>query len=184
MKLTVTKNSLEKKHKDLEKLKTRRKDLVIDKEEARSQGDLKENFGYQEAVKQIGIVDRQIAEATEFLNKNSFDTVDPLGWSKERKEKGALLGSEVSFLRGDPNLADTEMYIIGGALDDHEDVVPYTAPLGELLLGKKEGDKFKGEIAGRTVQIQVTKVTNPSVKKLKDIYATEKVIEIEPERGL
>ena len=61
-------------------LKHKRVDLVKDKVEAHSQGDLRENFGFKAAKDAIRDVDRKMAAIDRFVARNVFIEVDPATW--------------------------------------------------------------------------------------------------------
>src|SRR5581483_12040150 len=63
-----------------EALKRKRVDLVKDKVEAHSQGDLRENFGFKAAKEAIRAVDRKMTALDRFVARNTFIEVDPATW--------------------------------------------------------------------------------------------------------
>ena len=65
---------------EFEALKRKRVDLVKDKVEAHSQGDLRENFGFKAAKDAIRAVDRKMTALDRFVARNAFIEVDPATW--------------------------------------------------------------------------------------------------------
>ena len=65
---------------EFEALKRKRVDLVKDKVEAHSQGDLRENFGFKAAKDAIRAVDRKMTALDRFVARNAFIEVDPASW--------------------------------------------------------------------------------------------------------
>ncbi len=65
---------------EFEALKLKRVDLVKDKVEAHSQGDLRENFGFKAAKDAIRAVDRKMTALDRFVARNAFIEVDPATW--------------------------------------------------------------------------------------------------------
>ena len=61
-------------------LKAKRVELVKDKVEAHSQGDLRENFGFKAAKEAIRAVDRKMTALDRFVARNTFIEVDPASW--------------------------------------------------------------------------------------------------------
>src|SRR5215217_2503879 len=61
-------------------LKVKRAELVQDKIEAHSQGDLRENFGFKAAKDAIRAVDRKMTALDRFVARNTFIEVDPATW--------------------------------------------------------------------------------------------------------
>src|ERR1039458_3009048 len=68
---------------EFEALKLKRVDLVKDKVEAHSQGDLRENFGFKAAKDAIRAVDRKMTALDRFVARNAFIEVDPATRSEE-----------------------------------------------------------------------------------------------------
>src|SRR5437588_5576420 len=65
---------------EFEALKHKRVELVKDKVEAHSQGDLRENFGFKAAKEAIRAVDRKMTALDRFVARNTFIEVDPATW--------------------------------------------------------------------------------------------------------
>ena len=65
---------------EFEALKLKRVELVKDKVEAHSQGDLRENFGFKAAKDAIRAVDRKMTALDRFVARNTFIEVDPTTW--------------------------------------------------------------------------------------------------------
>jgi len=65
---------------EFEALKHKRVELVKDKVEAHSQGDLRENFGFKAAKDAIRDVDRKMTAIDRFVARNVFIEVDPATW--------------------------------------------------------------------------------------------------------
>src|ERR1044071_9038015 len=65
---------------EFEALKLKRVELVKDKVEAHSQGDLRENFGFKAAKEAIRAVDRKMTALDRFVARNTFIEVDPTTW--------------------------------------------------------------------------------------------------------
>ena len=65
---------------EFEALKRKRVELVKDKVEAHSQGDLRENFGFKAAKDAIRAVDRKMTALDRFVARNTFIEVDPALW--------------------------------------------------------------------------------------------------------
>src|SRR5277367_5130946 len=78
---------------EFEALKLKRVDLVKDKVEAHSQGDLRENFGFKAAKDAIRAVDRKMTALDRFVARNAFIEVDPVTWLT--KPTGTLLLGQV-----------------------------------------------------------------------------------------
>ncbi len=126
----LTEDCLEKFKKELEHLeKVRRKEVSERIRHTASQGDLKENAGYDAAKEEQGFVEARIRELkeiiaqTEIINKKSGGKIQ-IGSvvclsSKEGKEKFQIVGPEEA--------------------DISDGKISFKSPLGEALLNKGEG---------------------------------------------
>lgn len=163
MKLIVTKQSRAKRQEQHDLYGKRIDDAIKDKEEAKSQGDLSENFGYVEAMKAVDNFRRIQAELG--LESGQVEVVDPLNWADMEMddEPRARLGAKVTIERnGTP-----QTFLIGGAWDhdlDQEGVIPYTSPLARAIIPKPVGFSTTLETSGET--IVVTGAETPTKEEL------------------
>ncbi len=105
---------------------------------AASQGDLRENFAYHDARRELGMIRGRIAELRQ--NLNYAVVVEP-----QRTDGRARLGTLV-VVRED-GTDDEEEYTLVSAAEsgkgrkDGKAVLSVAAPMGAALVGKKAGDK-------------------------------------------
>ncbi len=116
-------------------------------EAARSEGDLRENGGYQAAREEQSKLEGRIVELTALL-ENAHVSEPPSG---DEVASGTVVtatigGMEETFLLGSREAAD----IVG------MEVYPESAPLGQAILGLKKGEKttFKNRL-GRPVTVEI-----------------------------
>ena len=135
---------------ELEQLKTHERGniaAVID--EARAQGDLKENAEYHAAKDQQGLMEARIAELTDVVGR--AQVVDPSTLAHDR----VSFGSTVELV--DQETDEELIYTIVGGQESNPSrgLISFQSPLAKVLLGKEEGDEVS--------------ITLPSGKKTYDI---------------
>jgi transcription elongation GreA/GreB family factor len=140
----------------------------LDKADAKSQGDLSENFGYVEAKKDVENYRRMQAEL-QFTNP-AKQIVDPKEWASIDMEgvPRAMVGAKVSILRN----GEKEDLLIGGAWDsdlENPKIVAYTSPLGKALIPKRPGMKVTIETSGE--EIEIVDVTTATAQEIEALYS-------------
>jgi len=135
---------------ELENLKTHERGkiaTIID--EARAQGDLKENAEYHAAKDEQGHMEARIAELTDVVGRAQI--VDPSALTHER----ISFGSTVELV--DQTTDEEVTYTIVGGQESNpsKGLISFQSPLAKVLLGKEEGDEVS--------------ITLPSGKKTYDI---------------
>ena len=131
LRITYTKLSEE-----LEQLKTHERGIiaaVID--EARAQGDLKENAEYHAAKDEQGLMEARIAELTDLVGR--AQVVDPSKLAHERISFGSTV--ELVNQKTDEELSYT---IVGGTeFNPSKGFISIQSPMAKALMGKEEGDE-------------------------------------------
>lgn len=129
---------------------TRRAEIAQKIEAARSEGDLRENGGYQAAREEQSKMEGRIIELTHLLENahvsepEASDVIVP-----GTVVTASIAGEEERFLIGSREAADMVKV----------EVYPENAPLGKAILGLKVGDKtsFKAR-NGRDIQVEIIKL--------------------------
>lgn len=147
----LTREGLEKLKKELNYLEnTKRKELAKTLKHAISFGDLKENAAYHEAKDAQGFLEGRISELKEIIgtaelvekSNNQIDGVQigstVILKSENGKEKFQIVG---------PDEAD----ILNGKIS-------YKSPLGEIILGKKQGETAMLKNSGEEIEYKIIKV--------------------------
>ena len=121
---------------ELENLKTTERGViaaVID--EARAQGDLKENAEYHAAKDEQGLMEARITELTDVVGR--AQVVDPSTLAHER----ISFGSTVELV--DQNTDEEVTYTIVGGQESNpsKGLISIQSPMAKVLLGKEEGDE-------------------------------------------
>ncbi len=135
---------------ELEQLKTHeRGNIAAIIDEARAQGDLKENAEYHAAKDEQGLMEARIAELTDVVGR--AQVVDPSTLAHER----VSFGSTVELSDQDTDEVLTYTIVGGQESNPSKGFISFQSPLAKVLLGKEEGDEVS--------------ITLPSGKKTYDI---------------
>ena len=135
---------------ELEQLKTHeRGNIAAIIDEARAQGDLKENAEYHAAKDEQGLMEARIAELTDVVGR--AQVVDPSTLAHAR----ISFGSTVELV--DQNTDEELTYTIVGRQESNpsKGLISIQSPMAKVLLGKEEGDEVS--------------ITLPAGKKMYDI---------------
>ncbi len=121
---------------ELENLKTTKRGVIaaiID--EARAQGDLKENAEYHAAKDEQGLMEARIAELTDVVGR--AQVVDPATLAHVR----ISFGSTIQLT--DQNTDEEMTYTIVGRQESNpgKGLISIQSPMAKVLLGKEEGDE-------------------------------------------
>lgn len=149
----LTPAGLQKVKQELEYLKTtRRREVANMIAEAKAEGDISENAGYDEAKTQQGFVEGRIRELENVI-KNAKVI------EEENGNKGSVaLGRTVVVQEEDTDFE--EKYAIVGSLeaDPGNGRISNECPMGKALMGKKKGDKVTVDTPGGEIVFKVVRV--------------------------
>lgn len=149
--MQVTQEGLENLKKELKKLKEEKRPVAVERlARARSYGDLSENSEYTSSKEDLRLLDEQIAELEEAIN--SAKVVKKSSANGEI-QVGSQVEVEVNGKKKDYKIV-SEM-----EADPVNSKISASSPIGEALLGKKKGDKFKVTTPGGEVEYLVKKVS-------------------------
>jgi transcription elongation factor GreA len=143
-------------HKVKEELKylttTRRREVAQMIAEAKAEGDLSENAGYDEAKTVQGFVEGRIRELENILKNASI--ID------EHATKGSIVGLGRKVVVKEVGADFEECYTIVGSLeaDPQNGRISNESPLGKSLLGKKKGQKVLVESPGGEIKFEIVRV--------------------------
>jgi len=121
---------------ELENLKTTERGViaaVID--EARAQGDLKENAEYHAAKDQQGLMEARIAELTDVVGR--AQVIEPATLAHKR----ISFGSTVELTEQDTDEEVTYTIVGGQESNPSKGFISIQSPMARVLLGKEEGDE-------------------------------------------
>jgi len=121
---------------ELEQLKTHeRGNIAAIIDEARAQGDLKENAEYHAAKDEQGLMEARIAELTDVVGR--AQVIDPSTLAHKR----VSFGSTVELV--DQSTDEEVIYTIVGGQESNpsKGLISIQSPMAKALLGKEEGDE-------------------------------------------
>lgn len=149
MKKYLTQDGLEKLKKELDHLeKVKRKEISERLRHTASQGDLKENAGYDAAKEEQGFVEARIRQLKEIINQSQVI---------EKKNNGQVeVGCFVCLKSKD---GEERFQIVSPEESDVlNNKISFKSPLGEKLFNRKKGDSVKIEIAGGKKEYKILKI--------------------------
>ena len=173
---------------EFEALKVKRVALVQDKIEAHSQGDLRENFGFEAAKEAIRAVDRKMTALDRFVARNTFIEVDPATWLT--KPTGTVqLGHVIKIEKEDVTTKRTHRFTFlvtthGETASDPEsgiECLPHDSPLANALLGLAAGASARAMLPAGESILTVVSIRNPTQAELDRLLSVIKPPEIEEE---
>ena len=169
-----------------EALKAKRVDLVKDKVEAHSQGDLRENFGFKAAKEAIRAVDRKMTALDRFVARNTFIEVDPSTWLTKPTDT-LLLGHVTTIEKQDLAIKRKHRFTFlvtthGETANDPEsgiECLPHNSPLATAVLGLAVHAQTKITLPAGEAILTVHSIRNPTQAELDRLLTAIKPPEIE-----
>ena len=169
-----------------EALKAKRVDLVKDKVEAHSQGDLRENFGFKAAKDAIRAVDRKMTALDRFVARNTFIEVDPATWltkptdflqlghvaTIEKQDVATKRKHRFTFLVTTHGETATD-------LDSGIECLPHNSPLATAVLGLTPNVPAKVTLPAGESMLTVLSIRNPTQAELDHLLTAITPPEIE-----
>jgi transcription elongation factor GreA len=163
---------------EFEALKVKRVDLVKDKVEAHSQGDLRENFGFKAAKDAIRAIDRKMTALDRFVARNTFIEVDPATWLTKRTDT-LQLGHVVTVEKQDQqsNRKHRFTFLVtthGETAKDHESGIgclPHNSPLAAAMLGLAVDSPTRVMLPAGEATVTIRSIRNPTRTEL-DVLLT------------
>ncbi len=171
---------------EFEALKRKRVELVKDKVEAHSQGDLRENFGFKAAKDAIRAVDRKMTALDRFVARNTFIEVDPASWLT--KPTGTLQLGHVATIEKKDLVTKRSLrftFLVtthGETASDAEsgiECLPHSSPLAKAVLGLAVDAPAKVALPSGEAIMTVRSIRNPTEAELDRLLTAIKPPEIE-----
>lgn len=171
---------------EFEALKVKRAALVVDKVEAHSQGDLRENFGFKAAKEAIRAVDRKMMALDRFVARNTFIEVDPAAWLT-KPTVNLQLGHVTTLEKTDVVTKRKHRFTFlvttyGETATDEEtgiECLPHTSPLATAVLGLVAGSETKTMLPAGEAILKVISIRNPTQAELDRLLMPIKPPEID-----
>jgi transcription elongation factor GreA len=138
---------------ELEQLLTvARADIAKRIQEAREEGDLKENGGYHAAKEEQGKIESRINRLEEIL---ATAQVGEAPKAHGIVQQGLVISVELN--------GSEKKFLLGSAEIEDEDIEVYSpdSPIGSAIMGKKIGEQLDVYLPnGKTIQVKILDVTN------------------------
>ena len=147
----LTPEGYEKLEEELNHLKTvRRPEVAQAIHEAKMDGDVSENAGYEEAKRQQAFLEGRIMTVESML-KNAV-IIESSGPSDT-----VILGSQVTVVEEG---LDPETYTIVGSVeaDPGDGRISNESPLGKALIGRRAGDKVAFDTPGGQIEMELLRI--------------------------
>lgn len=139
--------------KELEELKKERPAIIQAIKEAREEGDLRENAGYDAARERQGMLEARISHIESRMIR--FDVIDIDALQSDK----AVFGATVTV--ADMETEEKKTYtLLGPDEADHtKGTISIESPVGRALLGKYEGDEISVQVPRGRVDFEIVSVT-------------------------
>ena len=139
--------------KELEDLKKERPAIIQAIKEAREEGDLRENAGYDAARERQGMLEARISHIESRMIRFDIIDIDTLQSDK------AVFGATVTV--EDLETEEQKTYtLLGPDEADHtKGTISIESPVGRALLGKYEGDEISVQVPRGRVEYEIVSVT-------------------------
>lgn len=152
MSIPISIQGFRKLEKELERLKQERPQVIQAIKEAREEGDLKENAGYDAAREKQGMLEARIAYIESRLPQYSMIDLNTLGGDK------VIFGATVKV--EDVDSGEEKIFTLLGP--DESDYangsISISSPVGQALLGKEEGDEVSVDVPKGRVTYEVISI--------------------------
>ncbi|NCD24200.1 MAG: transcription elongation factor GreA [Deltaproteobacteria bacterium] len=138
--------------KELEELKKERPAIIQAIKEAREEGDLRENAGYDAARERQGLLEARISHIESRMIQ--FDIIDIDTLHSDKVVFGATVTME------DMETGERKTYtLLGPDEADHtKGTISIASPVGKALLGKSEGDEISVQVPRGRVDYEIVAV--------------------------
>lgn len=138
---------------ELEKLKSERPAIVQAIKEAREEGDLSENAGYDAARERQGMVEARITYIESRLGQYKQVNLDELSGDK------VVFGCTVELEDVDSGEKKTYSILGPDEADPAKGSISFVSPVGKALLGKEEGDEVTINIPRGRVTYEILNIS-------------------------
>lgn len=149
----ISAQGFEKMKNELEKLKAERPEIIQAIKEAREEGDLRENAGYDAARERQGMQEARINYIESRLPRYNVIDLDSLD------SETVIFGATVEL--EDIDTGDTKTYTILGPDDSdysRNGSISYLSPVARMLIGKEVGDEITVEVPRGLIQYEIISI--------------------------
>src|SRR5690625_3851284 len=149
----MTKEGKEKLEKELEYLKTERRQQVVERIKiARDFGDLSENSEYDAAKEEQAFVEQRIAQLEKMIRNAEIIEND------DNNSDIVALGKCVTFVELPEGEEETYTIVGSAEADSFEGRISNDSPMAKSLLGMEVGSEVSVATPGGDIQVKITKV--------------------------
>jgi len=150
----LTADGLEKIRKELAYLKgTRRKEVATMIAEAKAEGDISENAGYDEAKTAQGFLEGRIRELEIIVN--NAEVIEKNGGASNE----IVIGQTVVLREVGAKLKETYTIVGSAEANPAKGLISNESPIGRALLGKQVSDQISVESPGGTLDFEILSIT-------------------------
>ena len=149
----MTKEGKEKLEKELEYLKTERRQEVVERIKiARGFGDLSENSEYDAAKDEQAFVEQRITQLEKMIRNAVIIEND------ENNKNTVSLGKSVTFIELPDGEEETYTIVGSAEADPFEGKISNDSPMAKSLLGKEVGSEVTVSTPGGDIQVKIIRV--------------------------
>lgn len=151
--IPISVQGYEKLEEELARLKSERPAIIQAIKEAREEGDLRENAGYDAARERQGMAEARIKYIESRLALYQVIDLDTLDGDK------VIFGSTVEVEDVDSGESRTFTILGPDEADPARGSISFLSPVGQALLGKEEGDEVSVDIPRGRVTYEIVKIS-------------------------
>lgn len=150
--IPISKQGYKRLEEELARLKSERPAIIQAIKEAREEGDLRENAGYDAARERQGLLEARISHIESRMIR--FDVIDIDTLQSDKVVFGATVTME------DMETGESKTYtLLGPDEADHtKGTISIESPVGRALLGKSEGDEISVQVPRGRVDYEIVTV--------------------------
>ncbi len=137
---------------ELERLKQERPAVIQAIKEAREEGDLRENAGYEAARERQGMLEARINYIESRMPQLEVIDLNTLGGEK------AIFGATVTMEDLETNEVKTYTLLGPDEAEPSKGSISVLSPVGRALLGKFEGDEISVDVPRGRVQYEILSI--------------------------
>ena len=145
---------------ELARLKSERPEIIQAIKEAREEGDLRENAGYDAARERQGMAEARIKYIESRMALYQVIDLDKLSGDK------VIFGATVELEDVDSGEAKTYTILGPDEADPGKGSISFLSPVGQALLGREEGDEVSVEIPRGRVTYEIIGISFKGSKNL------------------
>ncbi|WP_291441081.1 transcription elongation factor GreA [Desulfovibrio sp.] len=145
---------------ELARLKSERPEIIQAIKEAREEGDLRENAGYDAARERQGMAEARIKYIESRMALYQVIDLDTLSGDK------VIFGATVDLEDVDSGEAKTYTILGPDEADPSKGSISFLSPVGQALLGREEGDEVSVDIPRGRVTYEIIGVSFKGSKNL------------------